>query len=43
VTNDNIAIIVPNSKFIDSPVTNWSMAIPVCGFVFRLAWPMAAT
>src|SRR3989440_1866563 len=23
VTNDNIAIIVPNSKFIDSPVTNW--------------------
>src|SRR5436190_5194734 len=24
VTNDNIAIIVPNSKFIDSPVTNWT-------------------
>ncbi|PYL49561.1 MAG: hypothetical protein DMF32_06215, partial [Verrucomicrobia bacterium] len=23
LTNDNIAIIVPNSKFIDSPVTNW--------------------
>ncbi len=23
VTNDNIAMIVPNSKFIDSPVTNW--------------------
>src|SRR5437899_7508802 len=22
-TNDNIAMIVPNSKFIDSPVTNW--------------------
>ena len=24
VTNDNISIIVPNSQFIDSPVTNWS-------------------
>lgn len=24
VTNDNITIIVPNSQFIDSPVTNWS-------------------
>ncbi len=24
LTNDNIAIIVPNSKFIDSPVTNWT-------------------
>jgi len=23
VTSDNIAMIVPNSKFIDSPVTNW--------------------
>jgi small-conductance mechanosensitive channel len=23
VTNDNIATIMPNSKFIDSPVTNW--------------------
>src|SRR5205807_877423 len=23
ITNDNIAMIVPNSKFIDSPVTNW--------------------
>jgi small-conductance mechanosensitive channel len=24
LTNDNIAMIVPNSKFIDSPVTNWT-------------------
>jgi small-conductance mechanosensitive channel len=24
VTNDNISMIVPNSKFIDSPVTNWT-------------------
>src|SRR5437870_8501363 len=23
MTSDNIAMIVPNSKFIDSPVTNW--------------------
>jgi small-conductance mechanosensitive channel len=23
ITSDNIAMIVPNSKFIDSPVTNW--------------------
>src|SRR5213083_1637735 len=28
VTNDNIAIIVPNSKFIDSPVTNWTYGDP---------------
>lgn len=28
VTNDNIAMIVPNSKFIDSPVTNWTYADP---------------
>ena len=26
VTNDNIAMIVPNEKFIDSPVTNWTHA-----------------
>jgi small-conductance mechanosensitive channel len=24
ITNDNISIIVPNQKFIDSPVTNWT-------------------
>ena len=30
VTNDNIAIIVPNSKFIDSPVTNWQYRRPEC-------------
>jgi small-conductance mechanosensitive channel len=24
MTNDNIAMIVPNTKFIDSPVTNWT-------------------
>ena len=28
VTNDNIAMIVPNSKFIDSPVTNWAYGDP---------------
>src|SRR5436190_8554023 len=27
-TNDNIAIIVPNSKFIDSSVTNWTYGDP---------------
>jgi small-conductance mechanosensitive channel len=28
VTSDNIAMIVPNSKFIDSPVTNWHYGDP---------------
>ena len=28
VTNDNISIIVPNTKFIDSPVTNWTYGDP---------------
>jgi small-conductance mechanosensitive channel len=28
VTNDNISIIVPNSEFISSPVTNWSHGDP---------------
>jgi small-conductance mechanosensitive channel len=28
VTNDNITMIVPNSKFIDSPVTNWTHGDP---------------
>src|SRR5438874_3737300 len=32
VTNDNIAIIVPNSKFIDSPVTNWHYGDPTVRF-----------
>jgi small-conductance mechanosensitive channel len=32
VTNDNIAIIVPNSKFIDSPVTNWHYSDPSVRF-----------
>ena len=27
-TNDNIAMIVPNAKFIDSPVTNWTYSRP---------------
>src|SRR5215212_5417933 len=27
-TNDNITMIVPNSKFIDSPVTNWTYGDP---------------
>ena len=28
VTNDNITTIVPNTKFIDSPVTNWTYGDP---------------
>lgn len=28
VTNDNISIIVPNSKFIEDPVTNWTYGDP---------------
>src|SRR5207237_10764694 len=32
LTNDNIAIIVPNSKFIDSPVTNWQYGDPSVRF-----------
>ncbi len=28
LTNDNIAMIVPNTKFIDSPVTNWTHGDP---------------
>ena len=28
VTNDNIAMIVPNSKFIEEPVTNWTFGDP---------------
>jgi len=28
LTSDNIAMIVPNSKFIDSPVTNWHYGDP---------------
>ena len=28
VTNDNITMIVPNTKFIDSPVTNWTYDDP---------------
>jgi len=28
VTNDNITMIVPNTKFIDSPVTNWTYSDP---------------
>src|SRR5438477_1781987 len=28
ITNDNIAMIVPNEKFIDSPVTNWTYSDP---------------
>ena len=28
ITNDNIAMIVPNTKFIDSPVTNWTYGDP---------------
>ena len=28
MTNDNISTIVPNTKFIDSPVTNWTYGDP---------------
>ncbi len=28
LTNDNISMIVPNTKFIDSPVTNWTYGDP---------------
>lgn len=28
LTNDNITMIVPNTKFIDSPVTNWTVGDP---------------
>ena len=28
LTNDNITMIVPNTKFIDSPVTNWTFGDP---------------
>ena len=28
MTNDNIAMIVPNTKFIDSPITNWTYSDP---------------
>src|SRR5437016_4412449 len=31
-TNDNIMMIVPNSKFIDSPVTNWQYGDPSVRF-----------
>ncbi|HEY1770240.1 MAG TPA: mechanosensitive ion channel domain-containing protein [Chthoniobacterales bacterium] len=32
VTNDNIATIIPNQKFIDSPVTNWTWGDPKVRF-----------
>lgn len=32
VSNDNIAVIVPNQKFIDSPVTNWTWGDPKVRF-----------
>jgi small-conductance mechanosensitive channel len=32
VTNDNITMIVPNSRFIDSPVTNWQYGDPSVRF-----------
>jgi len=32
VTNDNISMIVPNTKFIDSPVTNWTYGDPKVRF-----------
>lgn len=32
MTNDNIATIIPNQKFIDSPVTNWTWGDPKVRF-----------
>jgi len=32
VTNDNITTIIPNQKFIDSPVTNWTYGDPKVRF-----------
>src|SRR4051812_15584873 len=32
LTNDNITMIVPNTKFIDSPVTNWTYGDPKVRF-----------
>ena len=37
-TNDNITIIVPNSKFISENVVNWVLKMTSCGFAFRSAW-----
>lgn len=34
LTNDNIAMIVPNTKFIDSPVKNWTYGDPRVRFRF---------
>ncbi|MFZ3374777.1 MAG: mechanosensitive ion channel domain-containing protein [Chthoniobacterales bacterium] len=39
LTNDNIAMIVPNTKFIDSPVTNWTYGDPRVRF--RVPVPVA--
>ncbi len=36
VTNDNIAIIVPNSEFITSKVVNWTYTGRQCRFAFQL-------
>src|SRR3954464_12864736 len=39
VTNDNITMIVPNTKFFDSPVTNWTYGDPP--FFFRSPFAIA--
>ena len=36
LTNDNIAMIVPNTKFIDSPVKNWTYGDPRVRFRFPI-------
>jgi small-conductance mechanosensitive channel len=36
VTEENIAVIVPNSQFISERVTNWSHTGPLTGFVVRV-------
>ncbi len=42
-TNAHIAIIVPNTKFIDSPVTNWTYGDPRVRFAFPSESHVAAT
>jgi small-conductance mechanosensitive channel len=39
LTNDNIAMIVPNTKFIDSPVTNWTYGDPRVRFRIPVSIP----
>jgi small-conductance mechanosensitive channel len=42
VTQENIAVIVPNSQFISELVTNWSHTGPLTAFVVRMRMPWRA-